>query len=119
MSDPVVQEKPLSGGSGSVKLVYVLYLVSLVVGITGLIGLIIAYVNKSDAPQWLQDHYRYQIRTFWMGLVYILSGTVLSFIFIGYLILLFWLVWLIVRCIKGLKAVSKQQSPEKLTSWFF
>ena len=53
--------------SSTAKLVYILYLVGLVFGITGIIGVIVAYVNKGDAPEWMQSHYRFQIRTFWMG----------------------------------------------------
>ena len=37
--------------------VYILYLVSLLVGITSIVGVIMAYVNRSDAPEWVQTHY--------------------------------------------------------------
>ena len=56
-----------NAGAGTAKLVYILYLVSLLIGITAIVGLIIAYVNRDDAPGWLQTHYRFQIRTFWIG----------------------------------------------------
>ena len=104
---------------GSAKIVYILYLASLVFGITGLIGLIMAYMNKGSAPEWLQSHYQWQIRTFWMGLLYTVIGVITLFILVGYLILLFNLVWFIVRCIKGLSALDKQQPLEKPTSWIF
>ncbi|MXZ09042.1 MAG: hypothetical protein F4Y79_06295, partial [Gemmatimonadetes bacterium] len=58
-------EQTYSVTSGTAKIVYILYLAELVVGITGLIGVIMAYVNRSDAPEWLASHYRFQIRTFW------------------------------------------------------
>ncbi len=41
------------------NLVYILHLASLVFGVTGLIALIMSYVNRNDAPQWLQSHYQY------------------------------------------------------------
>ena len=105
--------------SSTAKLVYILYLVGLVFGITGIIGVIVAYVNKSDAPEWMQSHYRFQIRTFWMGFVYLLVGSILSIVLIGWLVILFWIVWLIIRCVKGLKALEQQQPVENEASWMF
>jgi len=29
-----------------------------------------AYIYKGDAPDWLKSHYRYQIRKFWIGILY-------------------------------------------------
>lgn len=100
------------------KIVYGLYLVGLVVGgITSIVGLVIAYITKDDAPDWLKSHFQFQIRTFWIGLVYIIAGTMLSIIIIGWFVLLFWLVWLIVRCIKGYKALENQQPIDNPTRW--
>ena len=65
---------PAEGDTANI--VYILYLVSLVVGITGIVGVIMAYVNRADAPEWVQTHYRFQIRTFWIGLLYGLIGVV-------------------------------------------
>ncbi|MDG4869203.1 hypothetical protein P8631_14505, partial [Guyparkeria sp. 1SP6A2] len=50
--------------------IYALYLASFVLGFTSLIGVIIAYVYRGKGPVWLDEHYRYQIRTFWIGLLY-------------------------------------------------
>ena len=103
----------------TVKLVYVLYLVSLLVGITGLIGLIMAYVNKGEASDVEAAHYRYQIRTFWIGLLYAIVGAITIVIGVGVLILLFVLVWWIIRCVKGLSQMGKGQPPENVESWLF
>ena len=105
--------------SSTAKLVYILYLVGLLFGITGIIGVIVAYVNKEDGPDWLQSHYRFQIRTFWMGLVFLIAGTVLSVVLIGWLVLLFWLVWLIIRSVKGLKQLEKQEPVLDEQTWMF
>ena len=105
--------------SSTAKLVYILYLVGLVFGITGIIGVIVAYVNKDDGPEWLQSHYRFQIRTFWMGFVFLLVGTVLAMVLIGWLVLLFWVVWLIIRCVKGLKQLGLQQPIQDEKTWMF
>ena len=36
-----------------------------------------------------------------------------------YFILLFWAIWLIVRCVKGLKALDQQQPPANVAGWLF
>ncbi|MDX5406781.1 MAG: hypothetical protein LPK11_07040 [Chromatiaceae bacterium] len=105
--------------SSTAKLVYILYLVGLVFGITGIIGVIVAYVNKDDGPDWLQSHYRFQIRTFWMGFVYLLIGSVLSVILIGWFVILFWVVWLIIRSVKGLKQLGLAQPVQDEKTWMF
>jgi len=101
------------------KLIYILYLVGIVVGITGIIGVVMAYVYRGDAPAWLRSHYAFQIRTFWIGLLYLFVGGVASALLIGYLLLLFWLVWLAVRCGKGLKALEEKQAPPNVMGWLF
>lgn len=121
MTDQVVEtnEKQDASAKSGAKINYVLYLASIILGITGLIALIMAYVNKKDAPEWVQTHYQFQIRTFWIGLLYAVIGMLLSIIGIGFLILLFYVVWLIVRCVKGLKALDKNAPIENPTSWMF
>ncbi|EAT15490.1 hypothetical protein HTZ97_14960 [Desulfuromonas acetoxidans] len=117
MSDGTIVENKSS--EKTAKLIYILYLVGIVLGITGIIGVIMAYVYRGDAPVWLRSHYDFQIRTFWIGALYIFVGGLLSAFLIGYLLLLFWLVWLAVRCAKGLKALEEQQAPPNAASWIF
>lgn len=117
MNEVVEQGQPDS--EGSARIIYVLYLVGLVLGITGIVGVIMAYVNKGDAPDWLKSHYQFQIRTFWIGALYMLLGLILSFVLVGYLVFLFWLVWLIVRCVKGLKFLDKKEAYPDPTGWMF
>ena len=107
------------GNASQAKLVYILYLVSLLVGITGLVGVIMAYINKKDAPEWLQTHYQFQIRTFWIGMLYGFIGMLTTVVLVGFLILIFWLVWFIMRCVKGMKALDSNQPVENPTSWMF
>ena len=106
-------------GATTTKIVYLLYLVGIMIGITSLIGVIIAYINRSDSPEWLQTHYRFQIRTFWIGLCYFLLGWILTGIAIGWLVLLFWLAWMIIRCAKGIKYLDRYEPYPNPTTWFF
>ncbi|MCP4992700.1 MAG: hypothetical protein GY934_02770 [Gammaproteobacteria bacterium] len=108
-----------SSATGTAKLVYILYLVAIIFGLTGLIGVVMAYINRSDAPEWLASHYQFQIRTFWIGFGMIFLGALTAIVFIGYLILLFWLVWLIVRCIKGMKYLDANEAHPNPTGWMF
>lgn len=99
-------------------IIYVLFLSNIIIPFTGLIGVIMAYINKDDGS-FLDTHYQFQIRTFWIGLLYVVVGILLSVIFIGYLILLFTVVWIIVRCAKGLKHLGKKEPMPDPTSWLF
>lgn len=101
------------------KIVYILYLVGVVFGITGLIGAVMAYIYKSDAPEWLYSHYQFQIRTFWIGLLYLVVGSILLVVLVGWLVYLFWVVWLIIRCVKGLQILDKKEPHPNPTSWLF
>ena len=78
-----------------------------------------AYINKDDAPEWVQTHYQLQIRTFWIGALFIFLGSILSVILIGWLLLLFWVVWLIVRSVKGMKALDEEKAIDNPTRCFF
>lgn len=101
------------------KIIYVLYLASLFIGITGLIGVVMAYIYRTDAPDWLKSHYQLQIRTFWMGLLYLLLGVLLAAVAIGWLLILFWIVWIVVRCVKGLKALQDRNPYPAPETWLF
>jgi uncharacterized membrane protein len=101
------------------KIIYILYLVSLVVGITAIVGVIMAYVNRGDGPAWVETHYTLQIRTFWIGLLYGFISLVTMFILIGFLLVLFTLVWWIVRCAKGLQRQSRGQPYDNPASWLW
>lgn len=99
-------------------LVYILYLAGLVFPVTALVGLIIAYVYRSDAPDWLASHYQLQIRTFWIGLLIITISFLLTLILIGYFIALLGVIWLIVRCIRGLRYLNREQAYPNPTGWW-
>lgn len=108
---------PRDGGTANV--IYILYLVSLVVGVTGIIGVVMAYLNRSGAPDWVQSHYRWQIRTFWIALLYSLIGAITSAVVIGIFILLFAAIWFIVRTVKGMQLLSRGEPVPDVESWLF
>jgi uncharacterized membrane protein len=105
--------------AGTAKVIYILYLFGLVVGITPIVGLIMAYVNRPDASDWVQTHYRMQIRTFWIGLLYGVVSMVTMMIGIGFLLGLFTLIWWIVRCAKGLKLLGQGLAYEDSATWLW
>ena len=117
MSEVAVGSSPTT--KGSAKIVYILYMVGLLFGITGIIGVVMAYINKDGAPEWLKTHYQFQIRTFWIGALFMFLGSILSVILIGWFVLLFWVVWLIVRSVKGMKALDQEKAIDNPTGWFF
>ncbi len=110
---------PKNSNSTLPMIIYALYLANLAVPFTALIGVIMAYINKSDETTFLQSHYQFQIRTFWIGLIYLIIGGILTIILIGWIILVFYAVWLIIRCVKGFKYLNDQQPIPNPTSWMF
>lgn len=105
--------------AGTAQIIYILYLVSLAVGVTAVIGVIMAYVYRSDAPDWVAAHHRYQIRTFWIGLLYGVLSVATAIIIVGLLFGVFTFVWWIVRCIKGLKWISQGVPPAQPATWLW
>ena len=120
-SPPPPPAAPPAPGSGEnvAKIVYILYLASLLVGVTALVGVVIAYVYQGEAPDWLKTHYRFQIRTFWLGLLFGFVGLVLSVILVGYLVFVFTAVWLVVRCVKGLQYAGRREAYPDPVGWWF
>ena len=98
---------------------YILYFIGFFVGVTALVGLIIAYLKKSDAAGWVQPHFVYQIRTFWIGLLWLVIGGLTSFVLIGYLLLVWWFVFTLVRCVKGLIRLSDNRPIEDPLTWLW
>jgi len=116
MSDPHQAPPPLSQPpaliSGNIfanipQLVYLLYLLGFVIHPASLVGLVLAFINRDGASPLERSHYDFQISTFWRGLIIAVVGIVTVFFFVGWLILLFWAVWTIVRCIRGLSNLSR------------
>jgi uncharacterized membrane protein len=108
-----------SGNTSIPQIIYILLVANIVIPFTSLIGVIMAYVNKDDASEWLKSHYRFQIRTFWIGILYFIIGFITVPIFIGFAIWGFTVIWLAVRCVKGLKFLDAKQAHPNPTTWMF
>ena len=101
------------------KIIYILYLAGLVTGVTVLIGVVMAYMYRDTAPDWLKSHYQFQIRTFWIMLLYAIVAGVLTLVFIGFLLFLVLTVWWIIRCVKGLNMLGQRTAYPNPESWGF
>src|ERR1700675_1282550 len=108
--------------------IYALHAFSLLTGILGaatvvgafltgwpsIIAVILNYVKRSDARgTWLESHFRWQIRTFWFGLLWVslcLIFVVATFglgILIAWLPLAFITFWFIYRIARGWLALNE------------
>jgi uncharacterized membrane protein len=85
-----------------IQVVYILYALSYFTGVTAIVGIIIDYVKQDDAAgTWLESHFRWQIRTFWFGLLWALIGAATFFLLIGIAVLFANFCWIIYRIVKG------------------
>jgi uncharacterized membrane protein len=119
VTGPDPSPQPAMSDKQIVLVVYILYFVSYITGITALIGVIIAHVQIGSADPILATHYRFQIRTFWIGLLYLVVGSILTFVMIGFLVLLWWFIWSLVRNIKGMLALNENKPIADPASWGF
>ncbi len=106
-------------GVENVQLIYILFLVGFLLPIAPIVGLVIAYLSQSQTEEWLKTHYRFQIRTFWIALVWAIISALAVLIFIGFLGYLALGLWLIIRCVKGLQTVSLRRPIGDPASWLF
>jgi uncharacterized membrane protein len=113
------EPKPFVSQAGLALTVYVLYIVGFVTIFTTLIGLIIAYVKIGTADEVIRTHFRFQIRTFWIGLLLFVVGWLLFYLLIGIPILIWWFIWTVVRVVKGMVLLNDRKPIKKPTSWMF
>ncbi len=104
------------------KVVYALHAFSLLTGIIGtativgafltgwpsIIAVILNYIKRSEARgTWLESHFRWQIRTFWFGLLWISLCGAFIIATLGIGLLFMWLpiglvgLWFVYRIIRG------------------
>jgi uncharacterized membrane protein len=80
-------------------------------GWPSLLAVILNYVKRPDVRgTWLESHFRWQIRTFWFALLWLVVATVLIFTIVG--IPLAWLLfvatglWVLYRILRGWLALN-------------
>ncbi len=110
--------------TSTAKAVYILYIVGWAIPIIAqIVGVIFAYVNRDSAPPWLQTHYQLQIRTFWIGVLFLLISWAIiwatSVILIGGILMLLTLIWMTIRCAKGLKGIFDGEPYENPETWLW
>jgi uncharacterized membrane protein len=102
--------------------IYALHAFSLLTGILGaatvvgafltgwpsLIAVVLNYVKRGEARgTWLESHFRWQIRTFWYGLLWVCLCVLFVVMTLGIGILIAWLplgvvaVWFVYRIVRG------------------
>ncbi|WP_353849997.1 hypothetical protein [Accumulibacter sp.] len=65
-------------------------------------AIVINYVKNGDvAGTFLESHFRWQIRTFWFGLLWGVLGVIASLVVVGWFVLVANVVWIIYRIVKG------------------
>ncbi|SDN99227.1 hypothetical protein [Afipia sp. GAS231] len=116
---PPALPRPIVSDVALAMSVYVLYGIGYFTGISALIGVVIAHVKVEDADPVLRSHYQFQIRTFWIGFLYITIGFALSLVLIGIPILIWWFVWSLIRIVKGIIAANEQRPIANPRSWLF
>lgn len=80
-------------------------------GLPAIIGLIINYIKKPDAAgTWIESHFRWQMRTFWFALLWLIVGMLSLFIYAGILVLIADFIWVIYRIVKGWLALNDNKS---------
>lgn len=104
---------------GVAQAVYVLLMIGVVVGVLGIVAVVLASIYKKGAPEWLHSHYRFQVRTFWIGTVLMIVGVVTLYFLVGYLVLLFGFVWVVMRCVKGMRLLAKSEAHPNPSEWLF
>jgi uncharacterized membrane protein len=117
--EPNRTQPPYVSNTTTALVIYILYFIAYFVGITAVVGVIMAHVQNGSGNPLLDSHYQFQIRTFWVGLLYLIVGGVLALVLIGYLILAWWFIWSLIRNIKGILALNESRPIANPTSWMF
>ena len=95
--------------------VYALQAAGFIIGITFIAAVILNYIKLPDVAGTLyESHFRWQIRTFWWGLLWSALGGLTAWILIGFLILAGTAIWVIYRIVKGWLNLSEGKPMEDM-----
>ena len=102
MSEILPSEEKMRSLKTLTTVIYALYALTWFFGISAIVAIVVNYVKLEDvAGTWLESHFRWQIRTFWFGLLWGALGAITFILVIGWFILFANTVWLIYRIVKG------------------
>lgn len=110
---------PPAGYTAAV-IVYVCYLLApLTVGLLWLAGLFVALVSKKDAAPTIDEHLNHAVKLGISGLIgYIIAIIIAIVLFISivgiiiaWLPLLVWWIWSLIKCVRGLDALTSGKTP--------
>jgi uncharacterized membrane protein len=113
------QRRPMVSDESLTLAIYVLYGVGYFTGISAMIGVAIAHAKVDDTDAVMRSHFRFQIRTFWIGLLYLVIGFATSIVLIGFAILAWWFIWSLIRIVKGGLLVTEHKPIGNPQSWLF
>lgn len=107
--------------SATTKAAYVIYILYMIICVPALpvLGIIFAYIFENDAKSFLKSHYTYLIRSFWIGLLYFSLSSLLIFLVIGILLLPLCIIWWLIRIVKGLKSLMRNEPIPNPKTWIF
>jgi len=109
------------------QIIYALHFASLLTGILGaatvigafligwpsIIAVILNYVKRGEAAgTWLESHFRWQIRTFWFGLLWVCLCGLFVFMTLGIGLVVVWMplgvvsLWFVYRIVRGWLALQ-------------
>lgn len=105
-------------------IIWLLMLASIVTGwVTGIVALVLAYVWQGEVHDgWEESHFRYAVRTFWIGIVLSVLGVIATILTIGIGGFIIWpllLVWLLVRTVKALLAAQRHEAVLNVETWIW
>jgi uncharacterized membrane protein len=108
MTEITTSEDSLRSNKTLTWVIYGLYGASFLIGITWIVAIILNYVKRGDvAGTYLESHFNWQIRTFWISLIASIVGVLLMIVLIGWLVLLAVAVWVIYRLVIGALKLSE------------
>ena len=82
--------------------IYGLYALTIFSGVTAIVAVILNHIKMEETRgTWLESHFRWQIRTFWWGLLWFFVGAATWIILIGWLVWGVACIWFIYRIAYG------------------
>ncbi len=83
-------------------IVYVLQALGFVIGVTYIAAVIFNYYKKEEvAGHWVASHFRWQMRTFWFSVLWVIVGIISAIFIVGYIVLGINAIWVVYRIVKG------------------